>query len=285
MFMFRPQVRGGFSDRNGIKKINTIEQIDGFDERTRKSIINLFDVIDERLQFLSKAKEFYNYVYKNVFISTQDEIPSYYYGYKQAREPIYEGIISKWTYDEILTFLEEMIKWIIKSGIYFENLYDTFNSLFKTECVGYRFIDGIATRITSEEEVKTIDEALNSKYDACSKCIDKAINYLYDRENPDYENSVKESISAIEAICNIINETTNKTLGDALKAIEKSGKVTIHPAMKNAFNSLYGYTSDKSGIRHNSGIDEKTTYEEAKYMLVTCSAFLNYLIEIYEKSK
>ena len=48
---------------------------------------------------------------------------------------------------------------------------------------------------------------------------------------------------------------------------------------------MYGYTSDKSGIRHNSGLDENTTFEEAKYMLVSCSAFLNYLIQIYEKYK
>lgn len=58
----------------------------------------------------------------------------------------------------------------------------------------------------------------------------------------------------------------------------------IHSAMKNAFVSLYGYTSDKSGIRHNNGVDEDTTFEEAKYMLVSCSAFLNYLIQIYEKN-
>ena len=72
------------------------------------------------------------------------------------------------------------------------------------------------------------------------------------------------------------------TLNDALKKLEKNG-IIIHPAMQNAFNSLYGYTSDKNGIRHNSGIDEKTTYEEAKYMLITCSAFLNYLTELNEK--
>ncbi len=52
---------------------------------------------------------------------------------------------------------------------------------------------------------------------------------------------------------------------------------------KEAFNKLYGYTSDKSGIRHNGGVDENTTFEEAQYMLVSCSAFLNYLICIYEK--
>ena len=55
--------------------------------------------------------------------------------------------------------------------------------------------------------------------------------------------------------------------------------------MKEAFNKLYGYTSDKNGIRHNGGVDENTTFDEAQYMLVSCSAFLNYLISVYEKRK
>ena len=66
--------------------------------------------------------------------------------------------------------------------------------------------------------------------------------------------------------------------------LEKHG-VKIHGAMQSAYPSLYGYRSDKSGIRHNSGIDENTTFEEAKYMLVSCSAFLNYLVQIYDSLK
>ena len=75
----------------------------------------------------------------------------------------------------------------------------------------------------------------------------------------------------------LILGTKKSTLGEALNKLEKNG-VKIHGAMKSAFSSLYGYTSDKSGIRHNSGIDENTTFEEAKYMLISCSAFINYLI-------
>ena len=43
---------------------------------------------------------------------------------------------------------------------------------------------------------------------------------------------------------------------------------------------LYGYTSDESGIRHAGRIDGKgTTFAEAKFMLIACSAFVNYLID------
>lgn len=57
----------------------------------------------------------------------------------------------------------------------------------------------------------------------------------------------------------------------------------IHGAMKNAFSSLYGYASDENGIRYG-GIDfANAPAEDAKYMLVFCSAFINYLIEKWSK--
>lgn len=43
-----------------------------------------------------------------------------------------------------------------------------------------------------------------------------------------------------------------------------------------------GYTSDEGGIRHAEGLFESNvTFEEAKYMLVSCCAFVNYLIAEY----
>jgi hypothetical protein len=65
------------------------------------------------------------------------------------------------------------------------------------------------------------------------------------------------------------------TLGQALKQIEKDNN--IHPALKSSFSSLYGYTSDADGIRHALLEDDNLNQEDAKFMLVACSAFINYL--------
>lgn len=274
MLSLKPRVRGGFSDRTNKEHINTIIQKDNLDERTRNKIINIIDVIIEHCDNSYKIDEFYNHIYKTVFCVTRDEIPY------NRRQPIIDGIKKNWQYYDILSFIEEIVIWYNKS--FYQDLTGIFNELFEVECVGYRFINKQITDIINDEEIKEIKEALNTKYSACSESINKALNLLYNREKPDYSNSVKESISAIEAICNIILGTNNATLGEALKSLEKNG-LKIHSAMKNAFISLYGYTSNKSGIRHNNGVDENTTFEEAKYMLVSCSAFLNYLIQVYEK--
>jgi len=41
---------------------------------------------------------------------------------------------------------------------------------------------------------------------------------------------------------------------------------------------LYGYTSDEDGIRHAILNDPELGFAEAKFMVVSCSAFVNYLI-------
>lgn len=103
-----------------------------------------------------------------------------------------------------------------------------------------------------------------------------ALDYISNRENPEYRNSVKESISAVESFCSIMTGDGKATLGKALTQIEQSHK--IHGALKEAFSSLYGYTSDSGGIRHSLLEDDvNVTLGDAKFMLVSCSAFINYL--------
>lgn len=77
---------------------------------------------------------------------------------------------------------------------------------------------------------------------------------------------------------------SQSTLGKTLKKLTTSG-VHIHPALVNAFESIYGYTSDEDGIRHGSIDFSNAPSEDAKYMLISCSAFINYLIEKYNKTK
>ena len=112
--------------------------------------------------------------------------------------------------------------------------------------------------------------------------MQKALAHYGDLKNPDYENSIKESISAVEALCCIITGQKKATLGEAIKRLKDSG-VYIHQSMVEAFSKLYGYTSNEPGIRHGSIDFTNAPAEDARYMLVSCSAFINYLIEKWEK--
>ena len=76
----------------------------------------------------------------------------------------------------------------------------------------------------------------------------KALALYSDRQTPDYANSIKESISAVESmLAHIIGKEA--TLSGNLKELDKLG-LDLHPAFKDALGKLYGFTSDSSGIRH-----------------------------------
>lgn len=158
-----------------------------------------------------------------------------------------------------------------------------YNSLFEEEKSGYRVVAGEVVSITNPTEIECISAAASTGFAAVDQHITKAIALYGDLEKPDYENSIKESISAVEAMCSTILGT-NATLGAALKKLEEHG-IEIHNAMKNAFSSLYGYTSDEKGIRHGGMDFANAPAEDAKFMLVACSAFVNYLTEKWSKAK
>jgi len=161
---------------------------------------------------------------------------------------------------------------------------EQYNELFEQEKAGYRIVAGEVAPITNEIEIQSIERAVSTPHQSVNQHIKKALALYADLKAPDYENSVKESISAVEAMCCIITGMSGAqaTLGAAIKKLRDSG-VHIHSAMEKAFLALYGYTSDENGIRHG-GIDFTIVpAEDAKYMLVSCSAFVNYLIEKWEK--
>jgi hypothetical protein len=143
---------------------------------------------------------------------------------------------------------------------------------------GYRFVGTQLIPITNGQELASVQDALepSAQLNPVSEHIRAAVEPFSDRKNPDYRNSIKESISAVEAICKIVTGEENATLGQALKKLESKG-ITLHEALKKSFSSLYGYTNDADGIRH-ALLDESTLdFDDAEFMLVSCSAFVNYL--------
>lgn len=168
--------------------------------------------------------------------------------------------------------------------IWLDNVPNAINTILEEEKSGYRFFKDQFISIVNEKELESIEQASSSPYASVNTHIKKALSLYSDRKSPDYENSIKESISAVEAMCCIVTGMSGAqaTLGNALKHLEDNGLV-LHGALKSAFEKMYGYASDSDGIRHG-GIDFKNApSEDAKYMLISCSAFVNYLIEKHSK--
>lgn len=157
------------------------------------------------------------------------------------------------------------------------------NTVLEKELSAYRFVGSQITQITSEAEISEIEEALETPFGTVNVHLDEALKLMSDRKSPDYRNSIKESISAVEAICRLITKNKNVTLGQCLKEVERA-KVGLHGALKKAFSNLYGYTSSAEGIRHALMDEPELGFEDAKFMLVSCSAFINYLVSKASKA-
>ncbi|HUI12443.1 MAG TPA: hypothetical protein VL048_03120 [Xanthobacteraceae bacterium] len=93
----------------------------------------------------------------------------------------------------------------------------------------------------------------------------------------DYRAVVRESISAVESSVRDFTGDNKAVLSTALK---KLGKETgIHPALLNAFDKLYAYTSDEHGVRHALvfGQNDNVGLDEAMFFVSSCSAFIAFL--------
>lgn len=271
-------LRGGFSDRNGIKTENTQMQYDNLDERTRTAISNeiyfIYKSIFDNGLSIERKQDLWVQMLSEVY--TQSISFRTFYEEKDMFEIIKQTIISD-TYDIVLTLLEFLINKFNEFDRYKNGkAKERMNKLFKREYVGYRYTDGKIVPITDEQEIDAIEEAISSPFQKSADHLKKALNLFSDRDNPDYSNSIKESISAVEATCSeILGES--KSLGAALDKLDKKG-INIHPSLKAAFDKLFGYTSNASGIRHSGQLEGKdATFDEAKFMLISCSAFVNYL--------
>ena len=126
------------------------------------------------------------------------------------------------------------------------------------------FGTGRVTDVVSQEEINIEEAAKDTRFSTHKENL-----------NLDYRNSIKESISAVESIARAISGSDKATLGNALRTIEKKGQ--LHRALKEGFLKLYGYTSDKQGIRHAMLDEPNITAADARYFLVSCSSFANYL--------
>lgn len=150
---------------------------------------------------------------------------------------------------------------------------------FKRLNYAYRIINDVFIETTSESELSTINETLESSDSDVITHLSECLK-LMSPSNPQIStrNAIKEAISAVEVIARKVTNT--KTLDDAFKRFNN-----LHPQIKSSMSSLYQYTNQpNTGIRHAwMNQQEEPTIDEAIFVLVTGCAFINYLRKLYNK--
>ena len=267
-----------FSQRNGIVSVKDSIQKESMDQDLRVGIWNVLKLFvwdSFKYDFLKQNKQFHLFfqsiwiVFLKYPVDTLNDYWKVTYG--EIRETYF-----KFKWFQIYDFLEFTVD--NYPGTNVKQFIKGCNIIFERELSAYRFVGSTITEITSKEEIQEIEKAMADSPNTVQLHLNSALKLLGDKKNPDYRNSIKESISGVESICKKISGDDKATLGKALTLIEKNGKVQLHSALKSAFSKLYGYTNDEGGIRHALLEEDKLDFEDAKFMLVSCSAFINYLI-------
>jgi hypothetical protein len=251
-----------FSERQGIIKPTTLNE----DEMPIALRNRLWNSVREEIKDQEKLIEF---LWGDFFKQPTDTL--YGRGYiNQIKEKFYA---LEWY--QVYDFLEVLL-FFSRNESFVEHL----NYTFDDERAPYKIIAGSVTPLISGLEAKEVEKAIEGvggKYSDVSNLIKKALEF-YSGRPADYQNSIKESISAIEALAKIVLNKESATLS-AL-----ADQLNVHFNFRKAIKELYNWTSAEANIRHGGSNKElKSDEQEARFMLVTCSAFVNYIISKYEK--
>lgn len=274
-----------FSERYGYKKIRELVQIDSIDEPLRNALWSLLKIhVWDHVYYTSG-------VYGGYYLSNESNRDLHVLcermWFNYFKKPL-DQLDSKWTkvLEQLRTYFFQC-EWyeaydfieFVANNYKRNNFRDAFiqscNKVLEKEVSAYRFLDGLISRITEQGQLEEIELALAKTRGPVQMHLRRALELLSNRDEPDYRNSIKESISAVEGLVAKTVGAEKGTLGQLIKKLED--EIDLHPALRTAFSSLYGYTNDEGGIRH-AILESKTIgFEDAKFFLVVCSAFVNYV--------
>ena len=258
-----------FSERHGYTQLKPFQR-EAMDEDLRTGLWNAFSESFPSIAtyHIIGSSTSSNSIYRDIHRHfLKKSLTEYCDNYVEANDKTIEQIFLFEEWHRVLDLVEYVAQTQDE-----ESFADECNAVLTQENSAYRIIvGGFVTEITSEQEIVEIETALKVPYAPAKEHLRKALTLLSDRKNPDYENSIKESISAVESIA---KEITGKE--KSLNALTQTLK--LPPGLKTALDEFYNWAS-KYGIRHAKSrkslpLDQAT----ARFMLVTCSAFVNYII-------
>lgn len=261
-----------FSERMGLKPARTIAQVGSMDDALRNGIWNALSSFFESPSCDDGA--FTRALWWHFFKKPIDTRPTYHNDFGTSYVDVWREVRAFY-FTSDWNVVYDFVEFVLKCYPQADELHTAVGRALRAESAGYRLLNGQVVPITDENEIREVAAAASDAYAPVAAHVRAGIGLLTDRVNPNYRNSIKESISAVEAMARIVANEPKATLGDALKALERNGK--LHPALKDAFLKLYGYTNDAQGIRHALVDEANLSQADARYFLVVCSAFINLL--------
>lgn len=267
-----------FSERMGIVQPRDVIQKDSIDLPLRN---RLWDIVREgylatSATRISETRRGSNYtiIWTGFWQYAGDTVPAWCDDAAQQ--------VRAWFFDaewhEIYDFVEFVIHRCERPhDLATERVVRVLNEILERHMSAYRWVDGEFAPVSDEDQIRALEQAIAHPLAGVRLHLSKALAHASNRANPDIENSIKESVSAVESLCSAI-VGKKATLGEAIKKLKNNG-IEIHAALEKSWLALYGYTSDAGGIRHAAQGESDLNVADAMYFLVSCSAFVTLLTE------
>lgn len=272
------QMRLNFKQRMGMEELPRPLKPDEFPRTLRNDILNLI-----YQDFINGISFFKDATIKMRYVSFYKQPLNKFNYLTENHRMVY--LYEKGNMYDILHDLDYLIScsWDEASLDFTENLRNQLKQIFDNHQFAYTiFYEGKDSQIalrSSEHEIESIENAYKNlkeqQFLGGVEHLTKATKFVNEGR---YNDSIHESISAVECVCRKLLNRENETLASALNLLDKKG-LQIHTSLKEGLKKIYGYTSDENGIRH-SLFDGKNdlALEDAQFMIGSCASFISYLI-------
>ena len=250
---------------------------------TRELLISIRSEGIDKYYFDEKGQQFIERVLGKLLKKAEDEVSTTYVGVFRG----FKDLVLRGKFNVVL----DLVETIANNGPHTKDFVNRVSKSFERHAAAYR-LD------TSQRPYRFIPQTSKEQGEAASQSIktlrqgrmEGAATHLRQAAEHinagQYGDSIADSIHAVESVARVLDSEASQTLGPALDSLERSGLLK-HPALKEAFKKLYGYTNDEQGIRH-ALLDRDSPdvgLDEALFMFGACASFGAYLVGKYRKAE
>ena len=221
-----------FSDRIGVTRPNIV-QFESMNLSLRNSIWNLLyrEIFYGKTAFWTSKGQF---IAERFLKTPRDEVPYTYRVPDWLKEVFYNKLFIWYHVYNLLEFVANHPDELLNRYGGYKSFVLEANGILEEEAAGYRFVSNVLTPITNPSEISSIEDAIGisdvANLFGTQEHLKTAIELLSKRPNPDYRNSIKESISSLESL---VKQITGEETGGLDKALNKlDTKVKFHGAFK-----------------------------------------------------
>ncbi len=162
---------------------------------------------------------------------------------------------------------------------------DELQRLLIEENLAFEFSDGVVRRRGRKhtDEVSTRAKVVlgDPRLSSAREHYDKALRFFRNPTKPDFENTVKEAVCAVEAAGKVLFPGAKAaTLGDLAKWLATCADLSVPKALCQTITGVYAFRSGGDGVGHGGATGGIATGHVAEYILGVCASQIIYLVDI-----